>query len=82
MLHNKAYATLCSFKNMKALAPPDETVVIVKIDPSKLPEDTRLDLEANARLKRKTPAELLAEIISKRFGDVFTVTAAPTPAHV
>lgn len=46
----------------------------VEIDPAELPEQTRKDLEANAHLSRKTPGQLLADIISKKLGDAFSVT--------
>lgn len=46
----------------------------VEIDPAELPEQTRKDLEANAQLSRKTPAQLLADIISKKLGDAFSVS--------
>lgn len=50
--------------------------IILQLDPAKLDEQTKRDLEANAQLKRKTPQQLLADIINKRLGDAFTVRAA------
>lgn len=50
--------------------------IILQLDSSKLDQQTKRDLEANAQLKRLTPQQLLADIIKKRLGDAFTVRAA------
>ena len=50
--------------------------IILQLDPAKLDEQTKRDLEANAQLKRLTPQQLLADILKKRLGDAFTVRAA------
>jgi len=58
-------------------APSDVTVVTVSFDPAKLPENIRRDLEANSQLSRIQPADLIARILNKRIGPVFSVT----PVH-
>lgn len=50
--------------------------IILQLDPAKLDDQTKRDLLANAQLQRKTPQQLLAEIITKKLGGAFTVRAA------
>lgn len=56
------------------MSTPSATIQIeVFLDPNELPEQTRKDLEANAHLKRTTPAKLLADIIQKKLREPFIV---------
>lgn len=43
---------------------------------SALPPQTEQDLRANATLRRITPQELLAQLITRKLGGMFTVKAA------
>lgn len=41
-----------------------------------LPPQTEQDLRANATLQRTTPQELLAKLLTKKLGGLFTIRAA------
>lgn len=59
--------------NTLTAPPSDMTEVIVSFDPEKLPPGTRLDLKANARLRRCSEPELIARILENRLGGIFKV---------
>lgn len=56
-------------------ADPTEKITL-EIDLSKLPPQSQLDLKAHATLRRIAPKALLAELLQKKLGNVFTVRAA------
>jgi hypothetical protein len=45
--------------------PADEGEVLLRLDTRAMPAEIRKDLEANARLQRTTPPNLLAKILTK-----------------
>lgn len=45
----------------------------VSLNPDELPVQTRRDLEANAQIKRQTPAQLLSDIIADKLREPFIV---------
>jgi len=49
----------------------------VSLNPDDLPEQARRDLEANAQLKRTTPAQLLSDIIASKLREPFIVKPRP-----
>lgn len=56
-------------------ATPLETITL-EITASNLPEQSRRDLKAHSILRRIPESELLAELIGKKLGGIFTVRAA------
>lgn len=56
--------------------PPPSERITLEITPTALPEQSLRDLRANATLSRISEAELLARLIHKKLGGVFTVRAA------
>lgn len=59
--------------------PPESTApetITLEITPSNLPPQSKRDLKAHATLQRISEPELLARLIQKKLGGVFTVRAA------
>lgn len=56
--------------------PTAQETITLEITPAYLPPQSQKDLKANATLQRCTRAELLARLIQKKLGNVFTVRAA------
>ena len=62
-----------STQHTEPLAP--ETITL-EITPTHLPPQTKRDLKAHATLKRISEDQLLAHLIEKKLGGLFTVRAA------
>lgn len=71
-----SYSTNISQSMNTPTPEPIPEKITLEFDPSKLPQQSQKDLEANATLQRCTRAELLARLIQKKLGNIFTVRAA------
>ena len=56
-------------------ADPTEKITL-ELDMSNMPPQSKRDLAAHATLLRTTPKDLLAKLLQKKLGNVFTVRAA------
>lgn len=56
-------------------AEPTEKITL-ELDMSNMPPESKRDLAAHATLQRTTPQDLLAKLLQKKLGNVFTVRAA------
>lgn len=59
-----------------AADPAPAEKIILEISLADLPEQTQRDLTAHSTLGRCTKADLLARLLQKKFGPLFTVRAA------
>lgn len=61
------------FAVMKKPTPKTQETITLELSP--LPDQTQQDLIANATLRRIKPEDLIAQLVSKKLGGVFTVKA-------
>lgn len=57
-------------------APAPAEKITLEFTPANLPPQSQRDLEAHATLLRTTPQQLLADLLQKKLGGLFTVRAA------
>lgn len=62
-------ATIAPKKTKKPATPADSGLAMLKLDLSQMPPNIRRDLEANAQVKRISPAGVLADILNNKLAE-------------